>query len=107
MEEARVSVEGQAMKALRFAAYGAVALLLSTIAAVAQRPPTMPSAPAPILNPSGPSVVPQPPPVPVSPATPGPAPGSNLAGTSQVANPHRSVFHTHRPPGPSYYPSRP
>ena len=96
------------MKALCFAAYAAAALLASTIAATAQLPPTMPSAPAPILNPSGPSVVAQPPPVPVSPSTPGPAPGSNLAGTSQVANPHRSVFHhPHRPQGPSYYPSRP
>jgi hypothetical protein len=95
------------MKILRCAAYASAALLASTIAATAQRPPTMSSAPAPILNPSGPSLVPQPPPVPVSPATPGPAPGSNLAGTSQVANPHRSVFHAHRRPGPSYYPSRP
>jgi hypothetical protein len=95
------------MNALRFTVYASAALLASTIAAAAQLPPSMPSAPAPIFNPSGPSVVPQAAPVPVSPATPGPPSGSNLAGTSQVANPPRSVFHARRVSGPSYYPSHP
>jgi hypothetical protein len=98
------------MNALRAAAFASAALLASTIAATAQLPPTMPSAPAPILNPSGPSVVPQAPPVPVSPATPGPPAGSYLAGTNQVVNPPHSVFHAHhrhRPIGPSYYPGQP
>jgi hypothetical protein len=71
--------------------------------ASAQVPPAPYVAPAPILNPSSSLVVPQPPPVAVS---PGPAPGSlggygsnvfrtgeYLRGTNQVVNPPRSVLH--------------
>jgi hypothetical protein len=70
----------------------AVVLLLFVTSAIAQIPPTPYIPPAPILNPSSPYVVPQARPVPVSPAS-GFSPGSYLAGTNQVVNPPRSVFH--------------
>jgi hypothetical protein len=47
-------------------------------------------------NPSSSILVPQAPEVPVSPATPGPPPGSNLAGTNEVVIPPHGVFHHHR-----------
>ena len=61
--------------------------------AIAQIPPAPYTPPAPILNPSSPLVLPQAPPIPVSPA-PGFYPGSNLAGTNQVVNPSRGVFNS-------------
>jgi hypothetical protein len=70
----------------------AVVLLLFVTSAIAQIPPAPYIPPAPILNPSSPFVVPQAPPIPISPA-PGFYPGSNLAGTNQVVNPSRGVFH--------------
>ena len=84
------------MKVVAFAARPFAALLLSAAAAAAQVPTPIAPPPAPILNPSGPVTVPQALPVPVSPVTPGSAPGSNLAGTSQVVNPPQSVFHHQR-----------
>jgi hypothetical protein len=72
----------------------AMALLLSLFnAAVAQVPPPSPPPMVPHPNPSSSLVLPQAPEVPVSPATPGPPPGSNLAGTNQVVNPPQGVFH--------------
>jgi hypothetical protein len=81
----------QEKTAMRYLAT-AVALLLFVTGALAQIPPRPYIPPAPILNPSSPYVLPQAPPVPVSPA-PGFSPGSNLAGTNQVVNPPQSVFH--------------
>jgi hypothetical protein len=71
----------------------AVVLLLLLTRAIAQIPPAPYIPSAPILNPSSPFVVPQAPPIPISPA-PGFYPGSNLAGTNQVVNPSRGVFHS-------------
>ena len=76
---------------MRFLGIAAVLLLFVT-SAIAQIPPAPYIPPAPILNPSSPLVLPQAPPIPVSPA-PGFYPGSNLAGTNQVVNPSRGVFH--------------
>jgi hypothetical protein len=70
----------------------AVVFLLFVTSAIAQVPPAPYIPPSPILNPSAPYVVPQAPPVPVS-SDPGFSPGSDLAGTDQVVNPPRSVFH--------------
>jgi hypothetical protein len=65
-------------------------LLLFVTSAMAQWPP--PSIPpmVPHPNPSSPLVIPQAPPIPVSPA-PNFYPGSNLARTNQVVNPPLSV----------------
>ncbi len=68
-----------------------VVLLLFATSAIGQIPPAPYIPRAPILNPSNPYVLPQAPPVGVSPA-PGYSPGSHLAGTNQVINPPRSVF---------------
>jgi hypothetical protein len=69
-------------------------LLLFVTSATAQFPP--PSIPpmVPHPNPSSSLVLPQAPPIPVSPA-PNFYPGSNLAGTNQVVNPSLGVFHAH------------
>jgi hypothetical protein len=77
----------------RIAAFAAFVLFVTS--AAAQLPPPAVTPSAPILNPSAPLLLPQARPIPVSPA-PGFSPGSNLAGTNQVASP-RSVFrHKHR-----------
>jgi hypothetical protein len=74
------------------------ALLVSATGVAAQIPPRTYTPPAPNLNPSSPLVLPQQNEVPVSPASPGSvfSTGHYLAGTNQVVNPPRSVFHAHR-----------
>jgi hypothetical protein len=76
---------------------GLAVLLLSVTGAAAQIPPSTYTPPAPNLNPSSPLVLPQQNEVPVSPASPGSvfSTGNNLAGTNQVVDPPRSVFHAH------------
>jgi hypothetical protein len=69
-----------------------VVILLFVTGAAAQMPPPMAPPMIPNPNPSSSLVLPQAPPIPVSPA-PSFHPGSNLAGTNQVVNPPRSVFH--------------
>jgi hypothetical protein len=78
--------------AMRYLAI-AVVLLMFVTCAIAQIPPAPYTPPAPILNPSSPLVLPQARPTPVS-SAPGFHPGSNLAGTNQVVNPSRGVFHS-------------
>jgi hypothetical protein len=74
-------------------------LLLSVSGAMAQLPPPTVTAPVPHPNPSSSLVLPGPGEVPVYPGPTGTAPGAvgaiggNLAGTNQVVNPPRSVFH--------------
>jgi hypothetical protein len=80
------------MNAIRPCCFGLTVLLLSVAGAAAQMPPPTITAPVPQPNPSSSLVLPAPGEVPVSPA-PGFSPGSNLAGTNQVVNPPRSVFH--------------
>jgi hypothetical protein len=69
-------------------------LLLFVTSAMAQFPPPLPPPMVPHPNPSSSLVLPQAPPIPVSPA-PNFYPGSNLAGTNQVVNPPLGVFHAH------------
>jgi len=76
-------------------------------------PPRLPPPPTPNFNPSSPLVVPQAPPVPVSPATPGTLPGStpsdaNVSGPYSIMAPEpregkparhqrRDLVHRHPP----------
>jgi len=79
---------------------------LSVGMASAQVPPAPYVPPAPILNPSSSLVIPQPPPVPVSPGAPLGSlggygsnefgTGEYLRGTNEVVNPPRSVLHHSR-----------
>jgi hypothetical protein len=71
-----------------------ILLLLLTSGAMAQFPPPQPPPMVPHPNPSSSLVLPQAPPIPVSPA-PNFYRGSNLAGTNQVVNPPLDVFHAH------------
>jgi hypothetical protein len=90
------------MKVIRLGWISSGALLLSLTAAVAQLPPPMPAPMVPTPNPSSSLVLPPVHEAPVSPAPHGGSlpgasggPGSNLAGTNEVVNPPRSVFHSH------------
>jgi hypothetical protein len=88
------------MSAIRLCCFGLTVLLLSATAVAAQMPPPSVIAPTPNPNPSSSLVLPAPGEVPVNPGPTGTAPGAvgaiggNLAGTNQVVNPPRSVFHT-------------
>jgi hypothetical protein len=63
-------------------------LLLSVAGAVAQIPPPLAPLQTPNFNPSNPLVVPQAPPVPVSPTTPSTLPGSLPGSSANVAAPY-------------------
>jgi hypothetical protein len=80
-------------------------LALLAASAMAQVPPRLAPPPTPNFNPSSPLVVPQAPPVPVSPVTPGTLPGStpsdvNVSGPYSImaAEPRerKPVRHQHR-----------
>jgi hypothetical protein len=79
----------------------AVVFLLFVTSAIAQIPPAPYIPPAPILNPSNPYVLPQAPPVPVS-----PAPGRGLSEGLSPLQPYRSVCSVfrHKPCFPHYLP---
>ncbi len=92
------------MSTIRTCCFGLTVLLLSVNGAMAQLPPPTVTAPVPHPNPSSSLVLPGPGEVPVYPGPTGTAPGAvgaiggNLAGTNQVVNPPRGVFH-----GSAYY----
>jgi hypothetical protein len=87
---ARGRLFGRATLALLAAAAQVAAVQV----AVAQVPPRLPPAPTPNFNPSSPLVVPQAPPVPVSPVTPGTLPESmpsdaNVSGSYSIMAPEQ------------------
>jgi len=77
---------------LQFARLWALSILLLSVAgASAQMPPPMPAPPTPNFNPSNPLVLPQAPPVPVSPTTRGTLPGSVPASSANVSAPYSII----------------
>jgi hypothetical protein len=70
-----------------------VAIVATSTGAAAQIPPSQVRPPTPpILNPSGPSLLPQAPEVPVSPG-PGPGAAAVMHGTPGVIDPHPAPHH--------------
>lgn len=92
------ALKDQSMHSTRLCGLSLATVFLSAGIASAQVPPAPYVAPTPNLNPSSSLVVPQPPPVPVSPSLGGSnvfGTGEYLRGTNQVVNPPRSVLQGH------------